>query len=68
MVMSEARYLALKDYLQDASYATGYQQEYNNLIKEIKDLTIARKALDKDHPTGSEASKISEIDKQLKLA
>lgn len=38
LVLSEARYLKLRDYLQDKSYVTGYQQEYQNLITEFKDI------------------------------
>lgn len=36
LVLSEARYTKLRDYLQDASYVTGYQQEYQNMIKDLK--------------------------------
>lgn len=35
LVLSEARYLQLRDYLQDVSYITKYQQEYQNLIEEL---------------------------------
>ena len=38
LVLSEARYLKLRDYLQDQSYITGYQQEYQNLITEIRNV------------------------------
>lgn len=36
LVLSEARYTKLRDYLQDMSYVTGYQQEYQNMISELK--------------------------------
>lgn len=36
LVLSEARYAKLRDYLQDASYVTGYQQEYQNIISDLK--------------------------------
>lgn len=35
LVLSESRFLKLRDYLQDKSYITGYQQEYQNLISEL---------------------------------
>lgn len=36
LVLSEARYTKLRDYLQDVSYVTGYQQEYQNMVKDLK--------------------------------
>lgn len=65
MVMSEARFLALKDFLQDASYVTGYQQEYNNLIEEIKNLSLARQTYNKDHLTEKEQREAKALDEQL---
>ena len=41
LVLSEARYTKLRDYLQDASYVTGYQQEYQNMVKDIKNIKDA---------------------------
>lgn len=65
MVMSEARFLALKDFLQDASYVTGYQQEYNNLIEEIKNLSLARQTYNKDHLTEKEQREAKALDEKL---
>lgn len=36
LVLSEARYTKLRDYLQDMSYVTGYQQEYQNMAADLK--------------------------------
>lgn len=36
LVLSESRYTKLRDYLQDMSYVTGYQQEYQNMITDLK--------------------------------
>lgn len=38
LVLSEARYLKLRDRLQDVSYITGYQQEFQNMIKDLKNV------------------------------
>lgn len=35
LVLSESRYLKLRDYLQGASYLTGYQQEYQNMTEQL---------------------------------
>lgn len=50
MVLSEARFLQLKDVLQDQSYTTGYQELFQNtvrdLIKAEDDLNAASKTID----------------------
>ena len=35
LVLQDENYIALKDYLQDASYITGYQRRYQQLVKNI---------------------------------
>lgn len=35
MVLSEAKFLALKDVLKDKSYSTGYQEYFQNILKDI---------------------------------
>lgn len=45
LVLSEQRYVNLRDYLQGVSYVTGYQQEYQNLINELIDIEKAKAQL-----------------------
>jgi len=35
LVLQDENFTALKDYLQDASYITGYQRRYQQLVKNI---------------------------------
>lgn len=48
MVLSEARFLALKDVLKDKSYSTGYQEYFQNILK---DITITEKQLEENSRT-----------------
>lgn len=48
MVLSEARFLALKDYLKDQSYSTGYQKHFQNILKEI---VLTEEQLEKNSKT-----------------
>lgn len=47
MILSESRFLALKDFLQDQSYSTGYQQTFQNIVRKLidaeKDYALASK-------------------------
>lgn len=48
MVLSEAKFLALKDVLKDKSYSTGYQEYFQNILK---DITITEKQLEENSKT-----------------
>lgn len=48
MVLSEARFLALKDVLKDKSYSTGYQEYFQNILKAI---TVAEQQLEENSRT-----------------
>ena len=47
LVMSEQRYLDMKDWLKDSSYATNYYQAYQNLVGRIVDIDQKIAAADK---------------------
>lgn len=48
MVLSEAKFLALKDVLKDKSYSTGYQEYFQNILK---DITVTEDQLEKNSKT-----------------
>lgn len=48
MVLSEAKFLALKDVLKDQSYSTGYQEYFQNILK---DITTTEKQLEENSKT-----------------
>lgn len=57
LIMSEQRYMDMKDWLKDKSYATSYYDTYQNLVKRIADveqqLQLADKTID-GTPTGEQ--------------